>query len=250
MWIATQWAQVIAGAGFACLGEPGRFLLHAVDKWFSSHHDCLADYECTPAIVNTYIVYLRRVYDRILMDEVLAGWYTNSDIQAISRCRLYRQVECLSDIYTADGLSGDRTPGKTSYCHFREYDHVAVSRASQPTLVGSMAPLPHPVYMCFIDQPTTPRSRPMDVRPDLRTWPGRARSLFYLCHVVQSKDAATSRFGSSYSLGGIGLRHLYGEEGLLKISALLEHIREHDRLGQRMWIEVQWAQVTAGAGFA
>jgi hypothetical protein len=44
--------------------------------------------------------------------------------------------------------------------------------------------------------------------------------------------------------------NLYIEQGCLKISALIEHIRQHVRLGQTMWIEIQWAQVTAGAGFA
>jgi hypothetical protein len=41
------------------------------------------------------------------MDDALAGWYTTIDIQAINRCRLYFQVEGLSDIRTADGLSVD-----------------------------------------------------------------------------------------------------------------------------------------------
>jgi hypothetical protein len=129
--------------------------------------NCLADYECAPAIVNTYIVYRRRVHDRILMDDAFAGWYTNSDIHAINRCRLYRQVECLSDICTADGLSVDRTPNATTYCHFTDFDQVAMSRASQLTLVGSIAPLPQPVYTCFVDQPTTSSPRPMDVRDQL-----------------------------------------------------------------------------------
>jgi hypothetical protein len=33
------------------------------------------------------------------MDDVLAGWFTDSEMQGIYRCRLYLQVECLSDIY-------------------------------------------------------------------------------------------------------------------------------------------------------
>jgi hypothetical protein len=78
MWIAIQWAQVTAGVGFALLGEPVRFLPHAVGKWFSSLRDFLADSQFTLEIVNTYTVCPRRVYDRILMDNTLAGWYTNS----------------------------------------------------------------------------------------------------------------------------------------------------------------------------
>jgi hypothetical protein len=49
--------------------------------------------------------------------------------------------------------------------------------------------------------------------------------------------------------GGIGLRHLYVDQGALKTSALIEHIHQNGRLGQMMWIAIQWAQVTAGVGF-
>jgi hypothetical protein len=93
--------KVTTGVVFALLGEPWRFLPRAVGKWLSSLRHFLADSECTLAIVNTYTVYLRRVHDRILMDDELAGDHTASDIQAINRCRLYLRVECLSDICTA-----------------------------------------------------------------------------------------------------------------------------------------------------
>jgi hypothetical protein len=42
-------------------------------------------------------------------------------------------------------------------------------------------------------------------------------------------------------LEGVGMRHLFTEQGYLKPSALLEHIRENVRLGQMMWIAIQWA---------
>jgi hypothetical protein len=70
IWIANQWTQVIAWVGFALLGAPERFLPHAVAKWFSSLHDFLADSEVTIEIVNTYKVCIRRVHDRIPMDDV------------------------------------------------------------------------------------------------------------------------------------------------------------------------------------
>jgi hypothetical protein len=41
------------------------------------------------------------------MDDVLAGFYTESEIQGINRCRLYLQVECLLDICNADGVMLD-----------------------------------------------------------------------------------------------------------------------------------------------
>jgi hypothetical protein len=104
MWIAIQWAQVTAGVGFALLGKPDRFLPHAVGKWLLFLRDFLADLEFTLEIANTHIVCLRRVHDRILMDDVLAGFYIESEIQGINRFRFYLQVECLSDICTADGV--------------------------------------------------------------------------------------------------------------------------------------------------
>jgi hypothetical protein len=56
-------------------------------------------------------------------------------------------------------------------------------------------------------------------------------------------------FGPAY-LGGVGLRHPYVEQGSLKTSALIEHIRQNGRLGQMMWIALQWTQVNEGVGFA
>jgi hypothetical protein len=51
-------------------------------------------------------------------------------------------------------------------------------------------------------------------------------------------------------IGGIGLRHLYIEQGSQKTSALLLHIRQHSRLGEMVWTAIQWIQVAAGVGFA
>jgi hypothetical protein len=116
MWIAIHWVQVTAGVGFALLGEPERFLPHTVGKWFSSLRDFLA---VTVETVSTYTVCIRRAHDRILMDDVLAAWYTDSEIQGINRCRLYLQVGCRSDICTAYGVGLDpeiqaKTPAVTS----------------------------------------------------------------------------------------------------------------------------------------
>jgi hypothetical protein len=87
--------------------ETERFLPHAVGQRLLSLRDILADSEFTLEIVNTYTVQLRQVHDRILMDDVMTGFSSDSEIQGIKRCRLYLQVECLSDIYTADGVGLD-----------------------------------------------------------------------------------------------------------------------------------------------
>jgi hypothetical protein len=54
--------------------------------------------------------------------------------------------------------------------------------------------------------------------------------------------------GPAY-LESVSLRHLYGEQGYLKTSALIEHMRQDGRLGQMMWIAIQWEKVTAGVRF-
>jgi hypothetical protein len=129
--IEMQWTQVTAGVGFALLAEPGRFLPH------------VADSECTLEIANTYTVRTRRANGRILMEDALTRDYTISEIQAINRCRLYLQVEYLSDICTADGLrtdSGLRAQPPT--VTFTEHDPVALPRAPWKTLVGNMEPVP------------------------------------------------------------------------------------------------------------
>jgi hypothetical protein len=52
------------------------------------------------------------------------------------------------------------------------------------------------------------------------------------------------------SIGGIGLRYLYVEQGCQQTSALLQQIRLHSRLGKTMWTAIQWNKDTAGVGFA
>jgi hypothetical protein len=149
MWIAIQWAQVTAGVGFELLGKPERFLPHAVGQWLLSLCDSLADSEFTLEVVSTYTVRLRRVHDRILMDDVLAGFSSESEIQGINRCRLYLQVECLSDICTADGVRLDTRLQKNTYSHFNEQDPVALPRPTRSTLVGHMGPIPQNVHAWF-----------------------------------------------------------------------------------------------------
>ena len=164
MWISIQWAQVTAGVGFALLGEPDCFLPHAVGTWFLSLRDFLADSEFTLEVANTYAVSKRRDHDRILMDDALTGWNTDSNIQAINGCRLYLQVECLSDICTADGRSGTTT--QTTHSHLDEHDAVAATGATWTKLVGSMATFHSNVYTNQVNRQVTDRPRPMDSTPD------------------------------------------------------------------------------------
>jgi hypothetical protein len=146
MWIVIPWANVMVGVKFALLGESERFLPYAVGKWFSSLRDFLADSKFTLGIINTCTRHI-----------IFMHWHGggSSDIQAINRCRLYLQVECLSDACTADGLSID--PGlQVQPITSKSTIQVAMVRPSWSTLVGSMAPIPQTIYTRFIDQSATP----------------------------------------------------------------------------------------------
>jgi hypothetical protein len=146
-WTAIKWNYVTAGVGFAILTEPWRSLPHAVGQWIPSLCEFLASSECTIDIANTYTVCTRRIHDRILVEDAMTGDFTDSEMRAINRCRLFLQVEYLSDVCTADGLITD--PGleaKPPKSLLTEHDQVASSRASRAALVGSMATIPQTIH--------------------------------------------------------------------------------------------------------
>jgi hypothetical protein len=101
--ILIQWTQVTVGVGFAFHTESWRSL-HSVGQWLPSLCEFLAD---SDDIANTYTVRIRRVYHRILMEDALTGNFTDSEMRNINRCRVVLQIECLSDVCTADGLTTD-----------------------------------------------------------------------------------------------------------------------------------------------
>jgi hypothetical protein len=94
MWTAIQWNQVTAGVGCAILTEPPRSLPHAVGQCIPSLCEFLASSESTIEIANTYTVCTRRVHDRILMEDAMTEDFTDSEMRAMNRCRLFLQVEC------------------------------------------------------------------------------------------------------------------------------------------------------------
>jgi hypothetical protein len=89
MCMLIQWTQVTVGVGFAILTEPWRSLPHSVGQWLPSLCEFLADSECTIEIANTYTVRIRRVHDRILMEDAMTGNFTDSEMRDINRCRVF-----------------------------------------------------------------------------------------------------------------------------------------------------------------
>jgi hypothetical protein len=89
MCILIQWTQVTVGVGFAILTEPWRSLPHSVGQWLPSLCEFLADSECRIEIANTYTVRIRRVHDRILMEDAMTGNFTDSEMRDINRRRVF-----------------------------------------------------------------------------------------------------------------------------------------------------------------
>jgi hypothetical protein len=125
------------------------------------------------------------------MDDVLTGFYTDSETEGINRCRLYLQVECLSDICTAEGASlnprlRDKPPAVTStstihwprqglpgprswaiWCRFlKTYTRDSASDRLRHTLARGLNPIfemgihttTHP-HKCFVSR-CIPQQRP------------------------------------------------------------------------------------------
>jgi hypothetical protein len=58
-------------------------------------------------IANIYAVCTWRIYDRILMEDAMTGDFTDGEMHSINCCQMLLQVECLSGVCTADGLTTD-----------------------------------------------------------------------------------------------------------------------------------------------
>jgi hypothetical protein len=59
------------------------------------------------------------------------------------------------------------------------------------------------------------------------------------------KTAGAVVFGPR-SLGGVGLRHLFAEQGTQKVQAILQHLRVQQPLGKLLITQLRWAQRIAG----
>jgi hypothetical protein len=192
MCMLIQWTQVTVGVGFAMLTEPWRTPPHAVGQWLPSLCAFLADSECSIEISNTYTVCIRRVHDRILMEDAMSGNFTDSEIRDINRCRVFLQVECLSDVCTADGLTTD--PGLQA-----QPPMVVSQSAIKWPRQGIPGPRSWATWRIFIKtytrDSTNNRLRQTLgpwTRPDLRKWPTYYDSSSQmLCQIVSQTNTAT-----------------------------------------------------------
>ena len=107
--IAINWYQLSTGVGFDTLEEPFYKIKHAEGLWINSIRKFLRKSGLSIRGMGALIAEKRRERDTILMDAIMLNKsIVEEDAQTINCCRLYLQVECLSDIAT-DGRNVDQS---------------------------------------------------------------------------------------------------------------------------------------------
>jgi hypothetical protein len=102
--ICLKWFQRLSGTSTPPLVNPSLHLPHAEGNWILSLREFLSDSHCEIIIPALKGAQTRRINDRVLMDDAItSSKYSDSDVEAINRMRLFLQVECLSEICTTMG---------------------------------------------------------------------------------------------------------------------------------------------------
>jgi hypothetical protein len=107
--------------------------------------DFLTDSECTIEIANIYTVRIRRVHDSILMEDAMTGNFTDGEIQAINRCRLYPSGR-MSLRYLHSCRLDDRSRTATTAKGISQRSIKGLVKGFREALVGSVATVPQTVY--------------------------------------------------------------------------------------------------------
>jgi hypothetical protein len=101
-WIAIGWIQKFLGTSENFLQETNQPLPHMLDGWFRTTREFLRESECTIDFQDAPTLEKRREHDANLMDDACAQ-LSEIDVDHINWCRLFLQVEFLSDISTLEG---------------------------------------------------------------------------------------------------------------------------------------------------
>ena len=102
-WIAIQWIQTFVGTSKNFLETTDTPLPHLLDGWFQVTRQFLQESDCTIEIDDAPTILPRRENDKNIMDDVCQSTTSQTDIEQINWCRLYLQVEYLSDISNLEG---------------------------------------------------------------------------------------------------------------------------------------------------
>jgi exonuclease III len=95
-------AQLIAGTSAPLLEFPSLSYPHLKDPWLESHRSFLSDCDAKLIISPAWTPTLHRTHDRLIM-EAAAASTTPIDLRHTNQCRLYLQVQRLSDLCNGAG---------------------------------------------------------------------------------------------------------------------------------------------------
>ncbi len=111
---ALNWLQLWAGQPFSILEDTKTLLSYLPANWFTVLRSFLLLSDIHLDIHDIYKVKTRRKNDTILMAAAAKLYKSKTTLELINRERLYRQVECISDLASADGQFLRSTPTSKS----------------------------------------------------------------------------------------------------------------------------------------
>ena len=98
------WIQTFLGTSKNFVQDTATSLPHMLDGWFHTLRQFLQESECSIHQPDAPEILPRRQGDRNIMDDACSS-LSATDVTHINWCRLYLQVEYLSDMTTIDGTS-------------------------------------------------------------------------------------------------------------------------------------------------
>jgi hypothetical protein len=106
--IALAWRQRYAGISTPILEFPAKTLPHLVSSFFTSLRTYPASTKSVLILENSHVTPLQQIGDFHLMDRALqSSQFTSRQIRQINYCRLFLQVQTVSDLATALGTHID-----------------------------------------------------------------------------------------------------------------------------------------------
>jgi hypothetical protein len=101
--IGIDWTQLHAGVSFPIFEHTTIALPHLERGWYPSTREFLGSINATLHLPKTVTPKALRLYDSVLMDDLIRETYPSSHVAKINLCRLFLQVESLAEICDATG---------------------------------------------------------------------------------------------------------------------------------------------------
>jgi hypothetical protein len=101
------WFQLLLGTTRSILSDPTQNISYVPGTWMQALCGFLRLVDCQLHWDDMYTVQLRRTGDESIMEHAVKIGFSAAELIRVQRCRIFLQVECISDITTADGLRLD-----------------------------------------------------------------------------------------------------------------------------------------------